>query len=81
MLTIKKAMEIYEKQYPEYMIAGILETNEEWIISAKDKSTGLEIDLSPVAIDKKTGDTWVFFPPEHMDKLHNAKVIDIQKFR
>ena len=77
MITIEKAIEIYYASNSDLKISGILDTGEEWVISAVDKETGMDIDASPLAVNKEDGKITVFFPPMNMGKLEKAKVMDL----
>lgn len=77
MITIEKAIELYYASNPNLKISGILDTGDEWVISAVDRESGLEIDASPLAISKQDGKITVFFPPMNMGKLGKAKIIDV----
>ena len=78
MISIKKAIELYYKSNPSLKISGILETDDEWIISAVDRESGMEIDASPLAISKNDGKITVFFPPMHAGELEKAKILDLK---
>lgn len=77
MISIEKAIEIYYESNSNLKISGILDTGDEWVISAVDKESGMDIDASPLAINKKDGKITVFFPPMNMGKLEKAKVMDL----
>ena len=75
MINIEKAIEIYYEAHPNFKISGILDTGDEWVISAVDR----ESDSSPLAVNKETGKVTVFFPPRHANKLTNAKCVDLSE--
>lgn len=77
MISIEKAIELYYASNSALKISGILDTGDEWVISAVDRETGLEIDASPLAINKEDGKITVFFPPMNMYKLQKAKIINL----
>ena len=79
MINIEKAIEIYYEAHPNFKISGILDTGDEWVISAVDRESGMEIDSSPLAVNKETGKVTVFFPPRHANKLTNAKCVDLSE--
>ncbi|MCM1060062.1 MAG: hypothetical protein NC452_07185 [Eubacterium sp.] len=78
MITFKEAKAIYEIQYPDYAISSVLDVGDEFVISARDKESGEELDISPIAINKESGSMRMFFPPMNMDKLRNAVPVDIE---
>ncbi len=77
MITFEEAKAIYEKQYPHYAISSALDVGDEFVISSRDKESGEELDISPIAINKDSGLIRTFFPPMNMDKLKNAVTLDI----
>lgn len=79
MITIKQAIELYSEKNPTFLVDGIIDVGDEWVISARDKETGLEIDASPLAINKETGAFRVFFPPKNAQKLANAKKVSLEE--
>ena len=78
MITFEEARAIYEKQYPNYIISSALDVGDEFVISSQDRASGEELDISPIAISKKSGTMRTFFPPMNMGKLKNAIPITIQ---
>lgn len=77
MITLKEALEIYKSNYPQYRIESVWDVGDEWTFSALDAKTGYELDISPIAISKETGEQRVFFPPMNAEKLKNAKIVDL----
>ena len=77
MISIERAIEIYYMSNSELKISGILDTGEEWVFSAVDRESGMEIDASPLAVSKEDGKITVFFPPMNMCKLQKAKIINL----
>ena len=80
MITIEQAISKYNKKNPGLQIESILDAGDEWIVSACDKETKMEIDASPIAINKETGDFRVFFPPIDGKKLKNAKQVNLDMY-
>lgn len=78
MITFEEARAIYEKQYPNYAISFALDVGNEFVISSRDKESGEELDISPIAINKESGTMRLFFPPMNMDKLRNAVPVDLE---
>ena len=78
MITFEEARAIYEKQYPNYTISSALDVGNEFVISSRDKESGEELDISPIAINKESGTMRLFFPPMNMDKLRNAVPVDLE---
>ena len=78
MITFEEARAIYEKQYPNYAISSALDVGNEFVISSRDKESGEELDISPIAINKESGTLRLFFPPMNMDKLRNAVPVDLE---
>lgn len=78
MITFEEARAIYEKQYPNYAISSALDVGNEFVISSRDKESGEELDISPIAINKGSGTMRLFFPPMNMDKLRNAVPVDLE---
>lgn len=78
MISIEKAIELYYASNSALKISGILDTGDEWVISAVDRESGLEIDASPLAVNKEDGKITVFFPPMNIDKLEKAKIIALE---
>ena len=78
MITLEQAIDLYNEKNPTYKIDSILDVGDEWVISALDRKTGLEIDISPLAISKETGDFRVFFPPDNKAKLTDAKEVSLE---
>lgn len=76
-MELNQALEIYEKNNPNYKVDTVLDVGDEWVISARDKETNLEVDVAPVAINKNTGESRVFFPPMNMEKMAKAIVVDL----
>ena len=76
-MELNQALEIYEKNNPNYKVDTVLDVGDEWVISARDKETNLEVDVAPVAINKNTGELRVFFPPMNMEKMAKAIVVDL----
>ena len=75
-MELDQALEIYEKNNPNYKVDIVLDVGAEWVISARDKETNLEVDVAPVAINKYTGESRVFFPPMNMEKMAKAIAVD-----
>ncbi|EHO49801.1 hypothetical protein HMPREF9099_02719 [Lachnospiraceae bacterium oral taxon 082 str. F0431] len=75
-MELDQALEIYEKNNPNYKVDIVLDVGDEWVISARDKETNLEVDVAPVAINKYTGESRVFFPPMNMEKMAKAIAVD-----
>ena len=77
-MDLKSALEIYMNKYPSYKVGTILHIGDEWVVSARDKETDLELDISPVSINKNTGDIKVFFPPMNIEKMANATIVNVE---
>jgi len=77
MICFAEAKRIYEQQFPENKIVGAIETQDEWVFSAVDKGTGLELDMAPIAISKNDGNISAFFPPANRAKLKSAIQVDL----
>ena len=75
-MELDQALEIYEKNNPNDKVDIVLDVGDEWVISARDKETNLEVDVAPVAINKYTGESRVFFPPMNMEKMAKAIAVD-----
>ena len=75
-MTLEEGIKIYEEQYPDHMVASVLDLGDEWVFAAKDRETGLERDASPIAVHKENGSMRVFFPPFNAEKLKNAIVVE-----
>ena len=69
MVTRDEAIKTFFRTYPERIVDEVFETPENWIISGRDKVTGEELDVSPVAIDKIDGTVNEYFPPSHAGSM------------
>lgn len=78
MLTIEEAIKIYSEKHPQLRINSITDVGDEWIMGAVGRDNGLVPITSPIAINKETGEEHSFFPPDNMDKLMNAKEVNIE---
>ena len=78
MITFEMAKSIYKKQYPNYLISSAVDVGDEYVFSSRDKESGEELDISPIAINKDSGAIRVFFPPLNIDKLKNAITINME---
>lgn len=78
MITFEEARTIFEKEYPNYAISSAIDVGDEFVISSKDKESGEELDISPIAISKESGLMRLFFPPMNMNKLKNAVPVNIE---
>ncbi len=81
MISFVEAISIYELKYPENKIIGAIETQDEWVISAADRESGLELDSAPIAISKVTGDMKVFFPPANREKIRSAIPVKLELYQ
>ncbi len=77
MIDFNEAKSIYESRFPNKRMSTVLDLGHSWVVSAVDKTTEIELDESPVAINKETGEITVFFPPQHREELRNATQVDI----
>ncbi len=69
MVTRDQAITRFLKNYPDRIVDEVFETTECWIISARDKVTGEELDVSPIAIDKIDGTLKEYFPPSYAGSM------------
>ncbi len=79
MITLKQGIEKYLEQYPKYAVDSIFDVGDEWVIGARDRETGEEIDVSPIAVSKENGNMRVFFPPANRAKMAHAIEIDMSE--
>ena len=77
MILLEQAIKLYYEAYPTRLIDNALDVGDEWVFSACDRETGLEIDASPIAVNKDSGALRVFFPPNNVHKLAGAKHIPL----
>lgn len=75
MITITQACGLYCRRFPDRQVETVLDVGDEWVISGKDRETGMPLDVSPVAFRKEDGAARVFFPPANRMKLKNAKIV------
>lgn len=77
MITIEQALAIYLEKHPTHTVSSILDVGDEWVIAVRDKKTGLDLDISPTAVSKASGELRVFFPPANKEKLVNARTVQL----
>ncbi len=78
MLTVKEVCSLYLKQFSEQVITGVLDVGDEYVVRAEGKN-GDVLYTSPIAVSKQNGDFRVFFPPDNLEKLGNAKEIQLER--
>lgn len=75
MLTIKEAYEIAQRQMPNLYIAGVSEIKKGWLFEYAIEKQGEPLDDAPLFVDRESGRSSTFFPPDH--DLEEPKEIDI----
>lgn len=78
-MTLKQAVEAYEKKYPAQKVAAVLDVGDEWVFSAADRESGLTPSVSPTAVNKEDGTMRIFFPPANMEKLKHAVTVHMDR--
>lgn len=76
MIDINKAIELFEAYEHEY-VGTIFDVWHSFIMVSVDEY-GDVIEVSPIAINKKTGKMTDYFPPDHWGELEKAKKINIR---
>ena len=60
-------------------IRSAFETNEYYLFDIRCDG---EVYCSPIGVNKKTGETIIYFPPDHSDDLKTAKKTEVpQKYK
>lgn len=72
-MTVKDATRLIKEKYGHFN--NILDIGDAWVFSICGDS-GEELDMPPIAVNKKTGGASTFFPPDHLNELQNA--VEIQ---
>ncbi len=74
MIDFNKAIDIVLKCEKGVKIDSVLDLGDVYVISVIGED-GYEIDDPPFAVDKNTGEVTVYFPPEYIETLKNAKFV------
>ncbi len=78
-MTVKDAIKQYYEKYPSRKISKLFDIGNAWVISAVKKDNNAMLLISPISIDKMTGEMKVFFPPDHRGEIKNAIPISIEE--
>lgn len=73
MITVSEAREKVEKTLEKsgLNIGSILDDGQYFIFGYAE-----EVDISPLGVDKDTGEVIEYFPPDHFEKFQNAKEVE-----
>lgn len=75
-MTIEEAIAVVEKANEGLKIGSILDIGKAFVFGLVGQN-GEELDIPPCSVDKETGELETFFPPDHLDELAGAEIIEL----